>query len=289
VEARRRTHAAVVVAVLSAVFLTSACSGEGERSADGGIGSPGSGDAGPRADGPADVGAAVSESGSSSSRCGLYPLFADDPLAPAVHGGWWVFADGLDDAGVPPGDCQTLGGYPPSACSTITFPPPPWGPGPYPQTTPNTWCLSGTAAQVIGATPESTSISGIGIGVDFNDDSSGVPQPYDASQITALSFTVAGLPSSGVVRVEVPEPATDATGDPWSYTLTANGPTYVFLQSGIGVGELAPSSPLPNGAEPPPFDPTMVEGLRFHAVSSTESPTPVSNFCISDLAALICF
>jgi hypothetical protein len=205
-----------------------------------------------------------------------------------IAGAWFAYGDDLGPNGAPPGQCVTTGMHPAADCSVVTSPPPPedGGTGSFPQTTPGTMCLSGTAAQVIGTPPDYSNIFGIGIGLDFNNPS-GTPLPYDAAmnQITGFQFTVAGLPT-GTVRVEFAEPATDTSGDAWSYTLTSNGQVTVNLASGTGAGDLSPSF-TPTGTQPA-FDPTKVESIQFHVVTNTSGAIAVSNFCISDLQAIVC-
>jgi hypothetical protein len=211
-------------------------------------------------------------------------------LNPVLVGSWYAYGDNIGNNGMPPGNCQTKGGHTDAQCSSITFPPIPTdgGTGSFPQTTPGTMCLSGTAAKVIAgeAGTDYSNIFGIGIGLDLNN-SGGTKAPYDTTMahITGFSFTVAGLPTTGSVRVEIPIPVTDPSGDAWSYTLTGNGSVTVNLVAGAGMGQLAPSFTM---SGQPMFDPTMVESVQFHIVTNTMASIPVDNFCISDLAAIVC-
>jgi hypothetical protein len=213
-----------------------------------------------------------------------------DQTALNIVGAWFAYGDDIGANGAPPGQCVTTGMHPASACSAVTSPAPPddGGTASFPQTTAGTMCLSGAAAQVVGTPPDYSNIFGIGIGLDFNNPS-GTPGTYNASmnKVTGFQFTVAGLPS-GTVRVEFSEPATDKTGDAWSYTLTTAGQVTIQLQSGTGAGELSPAFTPPMGTTEPPFDPTTLEAIQFHVVTDTTSPIAVSNFCISDLAAIVC-
>ena len=207
-----------------------------------------------------------------------------------IVGAWFAYGDDLGADGAPPGQCVTTGMHTASECSVITSPAAPsdGGMASFPQTMPGVMCLSGTAAKVIGTPPDYSNIFGIGIGLDFNNPS-GTPAPYNAStnHITGFQFTVAGLPS-GTVRVELPEPATDATGDAWSYTLTTAGAVTINLQSGTGNGDLSPSFTPAMGTTQPPFDPTTVEAIQFHVVTDTSGTIDVSSFCVSDLTAIVC-
>jgi hypothetical protein len=207
-----------------------------------------------------------------------------------IVGAWFAYGDDLGMNGVPPGNCETKGMHAASQCSVVTSPAPPTDGGiaTFPQMTPGTMCLSGTAAQVIGTPPDYSNIFGIGIGLDFNNPS-GTVGTYDATMnhVTGFQFTVAGLPM-GTVRVELQEPATDTSGDAWSYTVTANGQVTVNLKSGTGAGDLSPAFTPPMGTTEPPFDPTKLEAIQFHVVTNKTASIMVNNFCISDLAAIVC-
>jgi hypothetical protein len=207
-----------------------------------------------------------------------------------IAGAWFAYGDDLGTNGAPPGNCVTKGMHMASQCSSITSPAPPTDGGlaSFPQMTPGTMCLSGTAAQVIGTPPDYSNIFGIGIGLDFNNPS-GTPMPYDAmmNHVTGFQFTVAGLPM-GTVRVEFQEPATDTTGDAWSYTVTKAGQVTVNLMSGTGAGDLSPAFPPPMGMTQPAFDPTKLEAIQFHVVTNTTGAIMVQDLCISGLQAIVC-
>src|SRR5277367_1203222 len=76
-----------------------------------------------------------------------------------IQGAWYAYGDDWGSNGAPPGNCETKGMHAANTCSSITFPPPATasdaGDGGYtstfPQTTPGTMCLSGTAAKVLGS------------------------------------------------------------------------------------------------------------------------------------------
>jgi hypothetical protein len=274
----------------------------------------------PASSGPDSGSASSSGGGSSGSSSGgteagttctlatgtLVPLTASNTgyvMVPSVNivGAWFAYGDGLGANGAPPGQCETNtnpGPHPMSACSSITFPPGPpadGGTNSFPPDPPNpvgTMCLSGTAAQVIGTPPDYSNIFGIGIGFDFNDPH-GTSAVYNApmNSVIGFAFTVAGLPTGtgAAVRVEFTETATDvAPFDAWSYTLTGNGPTMVALASGNGPGQLSESFTPPTGSTEPPFDPTTVEAIQFHIVTNVTGPVDVTDFCISDFAAIVC-
>jgi hypothetical protein len=213
-----------------------------------------------------------------------------------IRGAWYGFGDGWGLNGAPPGVCETTGMHPPSACSTITFPPAASasdaGDGgftsTFPQSTPGTMCLSGTAAQVLGA--DYTNMFGIGIGLDLNNPG-GVRMPYDATanRVRGFSFTVSGIPAGVSVRVELPIPATDATGDAWSLTLSTDGPHTV---------DLSTAAPDPNGLRPafvptgtqPAFDATQIESIQFHLPTNTSTAIAIpaaSPLCVDNLQAIV--
>jgi hypothetical protein len=211
-------------------------------------------------------------------------------------GAWFDYGDGLNAMGVPPGQCETTGGWMPSQCSSITFPPPPpsdGGVNSFPQATPGSMCLSGTAAQIpaLGASYDYSNVFGIGIGLNFNDPPPGtqeLPYPAPMNHVVGFQFMVSGLPT-GTVLAEIDETATDmAPFDAYSYSITGNGLTTVMLAAGIGPGELSESFTPPSGTTEPPFDPSTVDAIHFHVLTSTSGPITVSNFCISDLSAIVC-
>jgi hypothetical protein len=289
------------------VACLSSSSGGPGVTPEAGTGSSGSGSGGSTSSG--------SGSGSSSGVVEASPGTLNVPLTPTdtgyvsvsainLVGAWFAYGDELGSNGAPPGDCQKTGGFMASQCSMITFPPgPSTGPEAGPATFPpfpvdggpgplGTMCLSGKAAQVpaVGATFDYSDVFGIGIGLDFNNPH-GTVMPYDASKITALTFTVAGLPTDPGTRVniEFQEPATDvAPNDAWQYQIIANGPTTVYLTTGPGAGQLSPAFTAPAGSPPQPaFDPTMIEGIQFHVVTNTMNPINVAALCISDLTAVV--
>jgi hypothetical protein len=265
-------------------------SSSGSGSSGGSGSSSGGSSSGSGSGGPVDGG--KSEAGGGCTTVPLTPTATGyvDTTSLNIVGAWFAYGDNIGTSGAPPGPCTSTGMHPASACSTITSPPPAsdGGTASFPQQTPGTMCLSGTAAEVIGTPPDYSNIFGIGIGLDLNNPS-GTPATFNASanHVTGFQFNVSGLPT-GTVRVELQEPATDKTGDAWSYTLTAAGPVTVQLASGTGAGQLSPAFTPPTGTTQPPFDPTTLEAIQFHVVTSTTGAVPVSSFCVSDLAAIVC-
>jgi hypothetical protein len=213
-----------------------------------------------------------------------------------IGGPWYAFGDGWGLNGAPPGVCETTGLHPASACSTITFPPPasPSDAGDggltstFPQSTPGTMCLSGTAAKVLGA--DYTNMYGIGIGLDFNNQAH-LTMPYDATahNVTGFSFTVSGIPTGAGLRVELPIPATDATGDAWSFTITTDGTYTVDLSTAAGDPHGLRPAFAPTGTQPP-FDATQVESIHFHLPTTALAATVIpaaSPLCVSALQAIV--
>lgn len=213
-----------------------------------------------------------------------------------VAGPWYAFGDGWGLNGAPPGVCETAGLHPPSACSVITFPPPasPSDAGDggltstFPQSTPGTMCLSGTATQVLGA--DYTNMFGIGIGLDFNNQSNAT-MPYDATahNVIGFSFTVSGVPAGAGIRVELPIPATDATGDAWSLTITADGSYTVDLSTAAGDPYGLRPAFAPRGTQPP-FDATQLESIHFHVPTTNLAATVIPTaapLCVSSLQAIV--
>jgi hypothetical protein len=269
----------------------------------GGVGGGGGGVGGGGVGGGTETGSNSGAGGASGSSSGLPVQAGVVPLLPSptgyvndtqlnIVGAWFAYSDGLGASGAPPGPCETVGDHSSSECSVITFPPSPadGGPGSFPQATLGTMCLSGTGARVIGTPPDYANMYGIGMGLGFNDPSGPLGE-YDAplNHVIGLQFIVSGLPdgTGATVRVEFPEPATQVTGNSWSYTLTANDRVTVYLQAGIGPGQLSPAFVLPAGMTQPPFDPTTVQAIEFHVVTNTVAPIEVQSFCIGDLAALV--
>jgi hypothetical protein len=249
---------------------------------------PPSGDAGPPAGGGTTVSLAPDPNG--------YLGPSSNTLG--IQGAWYAYGDGWGTNGAPPGVCETTGMHPTADCSSITFPPPATpsdgGDGGYvstfTQTTPGTMCLSGTAAKVIGS--DYSNMFGIGIGLDFNNQG-GVKMPYNATMnhVTGFSFNIAGIPTGASVRIELPIPATDPTGDSWSVTAMADGPVTVDLTTASGdLHRLTPSFTPAAGTTQPAFDATMVESIQFHVPTNTADAVTIpatTPLCVSDFQAIV--
>jgi len=210
-----------------------------------------------------------------------------------IQGAWYAFGDDLGTNGAPPGVCETKGMHPTSACSTITFPPPASasdaGDGgltsTFTQSTPGTMCLSGTAAKVLAS--DYSNMFGIGIGLDFNN-SGGAKLPYDATanHVVGFSFSVSGIPTGASVRVELPIPATDTSGDAWSLTASADGAYTVDLSTATGdLHGLKPAF-TPTGTQPA-FDATKIESIQFQIPTNTAAAITVPKLCVSNFQAIV--
>jgi len=211
-----------------------------------------------------------------------------------IVGAWYGYGDDWGTNGAPPGDCQTKGMHMQSQCSSISFPPAAMAgadggfAATFPQTTPGSMCLSGTAAQVVGG--DYTTIFGIGIGFDFNN-VGGTKLPYKASdnKVVGFSFHISGVPAGAGIRVELPTPDTDPSGDSWSRTITMDGDYTMDLNTmASDPNSLKPSFSM--SAMQPSFDPNKIESIQFHIATNTMAAIMVpdsSRLCVSNLAALV--
>ena len=276
----------MLLALVGLSFPAAACLGSSSPSNNGGDGGSSSGSG--SGSGSSSGSGSGSSSGSDGSS-GYMPV----PLMPSgtgyvamdtigIVGAWYAYGDCWGANGAPPGDCETKGMHTEMQCSAITSPTPAGDAGAgFPPNGMGAMCLSGTAAQVIGNPADYSNIFGIGIGLDFNN-MGGSKMPYDAAshKVVGFEFDVSGLPASpGQVRVEFPIPATDTSGDSWSYTLPAGSGHVQVLFS-----QLAPSFMTMNE---PMFDPSKVESIQFHVVTVTTAAIPVMNLCVNNLAALV--
>jgi hypothetical protein len=214
-----------------------------------------------------------------------------------IQGSWYAYGDAWGPNGAPPGDCVTKGKHMASECSSITFPLPAMAAdggdsgftSSFPQMTPGTMCLSGKAALVIAS--DYSNMFGIGIGLDLNNQG-GVKMPYSATanNVNGFSFHISGVPTGVSIRVELPIPATDSTGDAWSKTVTADGDYTLDLTTATSdPNPLSSSFALPSGT-PPPFDATKIESIQFHVWTNTNAAITIPDMpklCVSKLAALV--
>jgi hypothetical protein len=216
-----------------------------------------------------------------------------------IQGAWYGYGDDWGTNGAPPGDCEVKGMHMTSQCSSITFPLPAMvsdaggdagAVAAFPQTTPGTMCLSGTAAKVIGS--DYSNMFGIGIGIDLNNQA-GVKMPYNASMnnVVGFSFHISGIPSAAAVRVEIPIPATDASGDAWSITAAADGDyTFDLNTMASDAHSLKPSFTPPAGTTQPAFDATMIKSIQFHIPTNVTSAITIpdsARLCVSNLQAIV--
>ena len=213
-----------------------------------------------------------------------------------IQGAWYGYGDAWGTNGAPPGDCVVKGMHPASACSSITFPPAAMasdaGDGGYastfPQSTSGMMCLSGTAAKVVAS--DYSNMFGIGIGLDFNNQG-GVKMPYNATanKVVGFSFKIAGIPTGASVRVELPIPATDASGDAWAMTVNSDGAYTLDLTTAASDPHPLKPSFTSTGTQPA-FDATKVESIQFHVPTNTSAAItiPDSNrLCVSDFQAIV--
>jgi hypothetical protein len=226
----------------------------------------------------------------------LVPLTPDSTgnIAPnrvGIAGAWYPYGDGWGVVG-PPGVCETIGMFTPDECSTITSPLPVNSPGAtpgigFPQNPPGTFCLSGTAAQVIGDPLDYSNIYGIGMGVDLNH-ANIVKMVYDATAhgVVGFQFDISGLPvnAGDEVRVELPTPETSADGFAYWGTslmspLPGGGKSVRVLFSDL--------VQLFSSGTPPAFDAARLLSIEFHVPSIVTGATAVSDLCVSNLQAIV--
>ncbi|HEX4449040.1 MAG TPA: hypothetical protein VH044_20005 [Polyangiaceae bacterium] len=263
-----------------------------------GSGSTGSGSGSTPGGGSGSGTSSGSGSSSGSASGGTPMLLAPDPngyIGPstnsvAIQGAWYAYGDSWGTDGAPPGNCESKGMHAESACSSITAPPPAMivdggSVATFPQTTAGTMCLSGTAAKVVAS--DYSNMFGIGIGLDFNN-VGGVKMPYSATEnhVVGFSFHIAGVPTGASVRVELPIPATDPSGDSWSRTISSDGDYTMDLSTATGdANGLKPSFAM-TGTQPA-FDATQIESIQFHIPTTTAAAVTVAMLCVSNFAVIV--
>ncbi|HEY5448014.1 MAG TPA: hypothetical protein VIQ54_04655 [Polyangia bacterium] len=203
-------------------------------------------------------------------------------------GSWWSVNDYVGADGTPGGGDCAAAGFPMSACSTLTRPTPgtPFRPDPDGRG----MCTSGTSAQVLlgsDGTPAWSVIWGNIIAVNL-----ATPDPspmavlgsYDAPAhgVTGFAFDIDAPPVGGHIRVMFATPGTENHAAYWSGAGSDASPI-------SGPGHYAMRWPEINGPfwfnEAPPFDPTKIEWIAFHVVSTTDAPVPF-DFCLRNLVLL---
>jgi hypothetical protein len=207
-----------------------------------------------------------------------------------VLGNWWSTGDAYGtDFSLGSGPCAAAG-FPASACSVLTEPMP--GRSFRPDPNGRGMCAAGVAAQVI---PDETgslawsSIWGDFIGFDLNNP--GTPGDgwtflgqYDAVAhgITGLAFDIDAVPTGGHIRVCFGTQGTEYDSAYWQGATADLSPVdapghYEIRWPAVG-GPLY----LPN---PPAFDPTRLEAVKFQIVSNSSAPVPFG-ICLSKIALL---
>jgi hypothetical protein len=283
--------------------------GSGPTSSGGSNGSNGSSSGGGQSSsGASSSGSPSTSSGGSSDGDGgstigapagtmLVPLMPDangyiDPSSNSlgIQGAWYAYGDDWGTNGAPPGNCESMGSHPSSACSQITSPMPAMlvdggYVASFPQTTPGTMCLSGTAAKVVGG--DYSNIFGIGLGLDF-DNQGGDKMPYDATTHDVIGFTfhIDGIPTGATVRVEFPEAATNASGDSWAILASTSKDYQADLTTATSDANALKPSFTMTGTQPA-FDPTTVQSIQFHIPTNTTAAVTVANLCVSNLQAIV--
>jgi hypothetical protein len=215
--------------------------------------------------------------------------------ATGVMGAWYIYGDSIGSNGMAPGDCQAKGMHMDSECSTVKYAATATVASGFPQDTLGKMCIKGTGAKVImmGTTTDYSNIFGIGMGLDLNNDGSGKKEfDLTAKKITAFKFTLSGAPMG--LRVEFPTTETEAAGHDSYYALKAvkDGDFTVSMAtdslSGTAANpDLGPSFAQSGTTVQPDFNPAHLLGIQFHVATNTQSAIDVSNFCVSNLTAVV--
>jgi hypothetical protein len=236
-----------------------------------------------------------SESDSGSPATGTGVALSPDPsgyIDPSsntlgIQGAWFAYGDCWGTNGAPPGDCETKGMHATSACSSITSPMAGMAAddggfmSTFPQTTPGTMCLSGTAAKVVGGDYSNM----------FGNNQNGVTMTYDATanHVVGFSFHLSGIPAASPIRIELDIPATDTSGDAWSMTAMADGDYTVDLTSSASDPHpLKPS--FSSTTAQPAFDATKLEAIQFHVVTNITAAITIpmgTPLCVSNFQAIV--
>lgn len=207
-----------------------------------------------------------------------------EPNAAGALGGWWSIGDYFGVDGTPGGGDCPAAGFPASACSTLTTPTPgmPFRPDP----SGRGMCTSGTSAQVLvgsDGTPAWAAIWGNIVAFSLatpDPDPMAAVGTYDAPAhgVTGFAFDIDAPPVGGHVRVMFATPGTENHAAYWSGAVSDVSPV-------SGPGHYEMRWPEVGGpiwfAGPPAFDPTQIEWIAFHVVSTVGEPVPFA-FCISN-------
>jgi hypothetical protein len=188
--------------------------------------------------------------------------------AAGIVGDWYIFEDQPD--------CVRAG-FSADQCSVIHTPDDAFTPS---DLATGRMCTWGVAAQILnlsGTTmPAYSAIWGAGIGLAFNNFN-----PYDAGAhgITGISFEIDTPPE---LALTVSFPVSYTSNYPaWEGAVSGFSPVY----PGVNVVKWADVGGPMYAANPPPFDPSQLEGMQFQVLPSVLQPTPFA-FCLSNLTAL---
>jgi hypothetical protein len=224
---------------------------------------------------------------------GATGFVAPDPVI-MIQGSWYAYGDGLGPDGMSASSKCVMAGHTAAQCSQITKP----TFGSFPQDVPGSMCTEGTVAQIIdipgmAGMPDYSNIFGGGIGLDLNNPGgdASVKGPYNAIAhgVIGISFdidTLSGIPLDGL-RVEFPTMNTQDYGAAFWGGDLMKSPVKTGHNEIKWADVKGPFYYQVNGvaATPPPFDPTTIISLQFHAIPGTGGAS-MYHFCISNVMAL---
>jgi hypothetical protein len=107
---------------------------------------------------------------------------------------------------------------------------------------------------------------------------------YDAPahDITGFAFDIDAVPAGGHLRVMFATPGTENHPAYWDGDTNDMSPVLSPGHSEVRCSEVG--GPIWY-AGPPPFDPTKIEWVAFHVVSTDVAPVPF-DFCLTNLSLL---
>jgi hypothetical protein len=216
----------------------------------------------------------------------------DGSNAAGVRGSWWSTGDFFGtDASPGTGSCPSAGFSAP-VCSVLTTPTPgqPFAPEPNGRG----MCTSGSVAQVLPGSdgaPAWSAIWGNIIGFSMawqgdRDSDAGASGngPYDANAhgVTGFAFDIDNVPLGGHIRVEFATTTTNDSAAYWKGRDMDFSPVFAPGHYEMRWSEIGGPNYLTN---PPPFDPTQLNAIRFHVVPNASESIPYS-FCIKNTVLL---